>query len=115
MCCNYSILNQTKNGMLVLLKGCGNYQLTFNNLNFSLTPFELEHFTKYLTSIDCSFWETEYEHSIYDRKIPIPTLQTNLMLLLNRFEVQELLLLVNLKKTEKFLHSDEINYRLNWN
>ncbi len=115
MCCNYSILNQTENGMLVMLNGCGNYQLTFNNLNFNLTPFELEHFTNYLTNIDCSFWENEYENSIYERKIPIPTLQNNLMLLLNRQEVNELIALISLKKSEKLLQSKDINYRLNWN
>lgn len=101
--------------MLVMLNGCGNYQLTFNNLNFNLTPFELEHFTNYLTAIDCSFWENEYENSIYERKIPIPTLQNNLMLLLNRQEVNELIALISLKKSEKLLQSKDINYRLNWN
>ncbi len=101
--------------MLVMLNGCGNYQLTFNNLNFNLTPFELEHFTNYLTAIDCSFWESEYENSIYERKIPIPTLQNNLMLLLNRQEVNELIALISLKKSEKLLQSKDINYRLNWN
>ncbi len=101
--------------MLVLLKGCGNYQLTFNNLNFNLTPFELEHLTHFLKTIDCNYWEKEYENSIYEKKIPIPTLQTNLMILLNRFEVSELIELLSCKKTEKLLHAKDINYRLNWN
>lgn len=101
--------------MLVLLKGCGNYQLTFNNLNFNLTPFELKHLTHFLKTIDCNYWEKEYENSIYEKKIPIPTLQTNLMILLNRFEVNELIELLSFKKTEKLLKSKDINYRLNWN
>ena len=115
MCCNYSIINQTPNGMLVLLNGCGNYQLTFNNLNFNLTSFELEHLTNYLNQIDCDYWEKEYENSIYEKKIPIPTLQNNLIILLDRFEVKELIELLQLKRTEKLLKSREINYRLYWN
>lgn len=115
MCCKYSIVNQSENGMLVLLKGCGNYQLTFNNLNFNLTPSELEHLSKFLKTIDCKYWEKEYENSIYEKKIPIPTLQSNLMILLNRFEVSELIELLSFKKTEKLLKSKDINYGLHWN
>ncbi len=54
--------------MLIFLKGCGNYQLTFNNLNFSLTKEELIAFTNYLKRIDIDYWEKEYQHSIYKRK-----------------------------------------------
>ena len=63
--------------MLIFMKGCGNYQLTFNNLNFSLTEDELIGFANYLKRIDIDYWEKEYEHSIYIKKIPIPTLQSN--------------------------------------
>lgn len=38
--------------MLIFLKGCGNYQLTFNNLNFSLTEEELIAFKEYLKQIN---------------------------------------------------------------
>ena len=48
MCCNFTILKQTENGILVLLKGCGNYQLTYKNLNLNLTKFEINSFEKYL-------------------------------------------------------------------
>ena len=48
MCYNYSLLNKTKNGVLLWLKGCKNYQLTYKNLNFNLTEEELLAFENYL-------------------------------------------------------------------
>ena len=45
-------------------------------------------------NIDCDYWEKEYENSIYQKKIPIPTLQSNLIILLERYEVLELLILL---------------------
>ncbi|WP_309508542.1 DUF6686 family protein [Flavobacterium channae] len=115
MCCNYSILKQTQNGMLVLLKGCGNYQLTFNNLNFSLTKEELDAFKRYLKQIDVDYWEKEYKHSIYQKKIPIPTLQNNLIILINRFELNELLFLMNTNESEESLTYYDFKNNINWN
>ena len=112
MCCNYSILKQTQNGMLIFLKGCGNYQLTFNNLNFSLTEDELIAFANYLKRIDIDYWEKEYEHSIYQKKIPIPTLQTNFMILLERNEVNELLFLLDKPTSKEYLSVEGINYQI---
>lgn len=115
MCCNFTILKQTENGILVLLKGCGNYQLTYKNLNLNLTKFEINSFEKYLKNIDINYWEKEYENSIYERKIPIPTLQSNLMLLINRQELHELINLINYQTKKPFLKHDEINYCIIWN
>ena len=76
MCCNYSILKQTQNGMLIFLKGCGNYQLTFNNLNFSLTEDELIAFANYLKRIDIDYWKrntnTPFTKSKWSVRIPFP-------------------------------------------
>lgn len=52
MCCNYSIIKQTQNGIIIFMIGYGNFQLTFNNLNFSLTEDELIGFANYLKRID---------------------------------------------------------------
>jgi hypothetical protein len=114
MCCNYSILKQTQNGMLIFLKGCGNYQLTFNNLNFSLTKEELIAFTKYLKGIDIAYWEKEYEHSIYKKKIPIPTLQNNFIILITRLELYELLLLLSTESSNEMLSYHDLKNGIIW-
>ncbi|AKC20574.1 hypothetical protein IY39_07270 [Flavobacterium psychrophilum] len=81
-------------------------------MTFSLTPFELESFKIYLSKIDVSYWEKEYENSIYEKKIPIPTLQTNLMLLIDRFELYELIDLLNLKQRNVYLSVEDIKYTM---
>lgn len=101
--------------MLIFLKGCGNYQLTFNNLNFSLTEDELIAFKEYLKQINIEYWEKEYEHSIYKKKIPIPTLQSNFIILVNRFELYELLLLLNIDNTTEMLSYKDLKNGIFWN
>ena len=101
--------------MLIFLKGCGNYQLTFNNLNFSLSEDELIAFKKYLKQINIEYWEKEYEHSIYKKKIPIPTLQSNFIILVNRFELYELLLLLNIDNTTEMLSYNDLKNGISWN
>ncbi len=101
--------------MLIFLKGCGNYQLTFNNLNFSLSEDELIAFKKYLKQINIEYWEKEYERSIYKKKIPIPTLQSNFIILVNRFELYELLLLLNIDNTNEMLSYNDLKNGIFWN
>ncbi len=115
MCCNYSILKQTQNGMLIFLKGCGNYQLTFNNLNFSLTEEELIAFTNYLKRIDIDYWEKEYQNPIYKKKIPIPTLQNNFIILITRMELHELLLLLSTESSNEMLSYHDLKNGICWN
>ena len=105
-------LNTSLNGNLIKCTRSENFQLSYKNLTFSLTPFELESFKTYLSKIDASYWEKEYENSIYEKKIPIPTLQTNLMLLIDRNELYELLDLLNLKKGKIYLSVEDIKYPL---
>lgn len=101
--------------MLIFLKGCGNYQLTFNNLNFSLTEDELIAFKEYIKQINIEYWEKEYEHSIYKKKIPIPTLQSNFIILVNRFELYELLLLLNIDTSNEMLSYNDLKNGIFWN
>ena len=67
---------------------------------------------KYLKNIDCDYWEKEYENSIYQKKIPIPTLQTNFMILLERNEVNELLFLLDKPDSKEYLSVEDINYQI---
>jgi hypothetical protein len=115
MCYNYSLLNKTKNGVLLWLKGCKNYQLTYKNLNFNLTEEELLAFENYLKKVDIEYWEEEYKNSIYDKKIPIPTLQKNFIILLDRFEVFELIQLLQLSSNIHFINYTSIKNKIIWN
>jgi hypothetical protein len=69
----------------------------------------------YLNSIDSDYWEKEYENSIYEKKIPIPTLQNNFIILLNRYELEELKILVDFSHRARLLDPEEINYKMIYN
>lgn len=92
------------------------YQLLFNNLTFDLSAIEMTSFTNYIDQIDIDYWEREYRYSIFDKKIPIPTLQSNFIILLNRKEVEELRFLIDCIHEDRILRPAEINYQImpNW-
>jgi len=116
MCCNYKILKETENGILIFMNSCKKYQLSFNNLHFCFEKSELEAFKEYLGKVDISYWEKEYENSIYTRRIPIPTLQKNFVILIDRFELIELQNLMNFEtKRMGFLDFKEIKYNSSLN
>lgn len=110
--CNLKIINRTSNGILLHCQNRGMYQLLFNNLTFDLSSIEMTSFSNYLEQIDVDYWETEYKHSIYEKKIPIPTLQSNFIILLNRKELEELRFLVDSITQYKMLKPFEINYQI---
>lgn len=115
MCKFFKYLTKTANGSLVFCSKSNTYQLCFKNLNFDLTKIELESLVKYLKNIDCNYWEQEYKNSIYEKKIPIPTLQTNFMILLDRMEVYEILNLLDINEKKGFVKFDDIKYPINLN
>ncbi|UOB17992.1 DUF6686 family protein [Abyssalbus ytuae] len=112
MCHNIKITNRTKNGIVVACVDCKKYQVLFKNLNFNFSQYEYESFINYLRSIDAKGWEEEYKNSIYEKKIPIPTAQQNLIILIDSAELTEI--------KDLLLHSDylvplgcnDIDYRL---
>jgi hypothetical protein len=110
--CNLKILNRTSNGILLHCRHRDMYQLLFNNLTFDLSSVEMTSFANYLDQIDIDYWETEYKYSIYEKKIPIPTLQNNFIILLNRKELEELRFLVDCVTEYKILKPFEINYMM---
>jgi len=116
MCHNIRKISETNNGLLLKCTDCDIYQLVFNNLNFNFTSNELTGFKSYLEEIDEDFWEEEYKHSIYDKKIPIPTLQTNFIILFDKRELQELRTLLRMEQVAyRNLAFDEIRYALYMN
>ena len=110
--CNLKILNRTSNGILMHCEHRDMYQLLFNNLTFDFSSVEMTSFSNYLDQIDIDYWEREYKHSIYEKKIPIPTLQSNFIILLNRKEVEELRYLVDCISEFRILKPVEINYQI---
>ncbi len=113
--CNLKVLNRTSNGLLIFCPRNDMYQLSFNNLTLYLNSTEMCTFSNYLTKIDSDYWENEYENSIYEKKIPIPTLQANFIIMLNRKDLDELRRLMDLSKDYNILKSNEIDYKLFYN
>lgn len=113
MCYNFKIVSRTQNGIIVKTN-CDIYQLSYKNLNFNLTKTEFDSFLAYLIKIDCNYWEKEYENSIYEKKIPIPTLQSNFIILLDKIELFELITLMK-SSTEEFLRFKDFNNLDFWN
>ncbi|MDG3580934.1 hypothetical protein PSF86_00930 [Galbibacter sp. CAA-3] len=106
-------MNRSKNGILIYCKHNRMYQLLFNNLNFNFTEAEFESFHKYIFNLEVAYWEEEYKHSVYDKRIPIPTIQSNLLILLNKQEVEELILLIRLRTPSyEFIDFKDIDYKL---
>ena len=106
-------LNQTKNGFLVFCKDCGVFHLTFGNFYLELTENELYHFCAFLQDLDAGYWENKYCGCTLKRKIPIPTQQINLYLMLNRTELEELKHLVFFKERQKgmqLIHIEDVDY-----
>ncbi|MGC4039252.1 MAG: hypothetical protein QM710_00225 [Flavobacterium sp.] len=113
--CDVKVLNRTSNGILVFCPKKAMYQLLFNNLTFGLSQVELDTFFEYVKKIDCNYWEHEYRNSIYEKKIPIPTLQKNFIILFDRTEIYELKMLLNFKDKDEELKYEDIKYPLNLN
>lgn len=110
--CQIKILKRTKDGILIFCHHAEIYQLLFKNINFNLTSYELESFSKYIQNIDVHYWEQEYRNSLYNKHIPIPSLQANLMLLLDVSDLFELRELLNYQSKEiKIIPLQEIDYK----
>lgn len=111
--CKIELLKRTKNGILLQCKHSGVFQLLFKNLNFNLSQTEWNSFLNYVNSIDEFYWEQEYKNSIYEKKIPIPTVQPNLIILLDLAELTELRKLLAFEKgKDEFVGFYDIDYKL---
>ena len=113
--CNFRIIQKTTNGLLLFCPKGKCFQLTFNNLFFNLNSHELNGFIDFIEKIDFNYWELEYKNSIYKKRIPIPTMQSNLMIMLDKNELLELKILLKIFKENHILSFNEINYDLIFN
>lgn len=111
--CVPTFIKRTKNGMIVHCLCSDTYQLLFKNINYNLTYAELENFAQYIGAIDEEYWQQEYKNSVYEKKIPIPSLQSNLMILLDSVDLYELRELLNYKtKATRFMTFREIDHTI---
>ena len=55
MCCNFTKVKETKNGSLIYMNNCKKFQLSFNNLHFSLDQIELDTFKDFLRKVDIGY------------------------------------------------------------
>lgn len=110
--CDFKIIKKTTNGLLLFCQKANGFQLSFNNLFLNLSRYELNSFIDYLEKMDVDYWEQEYKNSIYSKKMPIPTVQSNLIILIDRHELLELKILLTNVHENTLLTSKLINYAL---
>ncbi|MEC3906161.1 DUF6686 family protein [Tamlana sp. 2201CG12-4] len=115
MCHNVKTLSKVKCGELSLCCQCSIYHLEFNNIYLEFNSNAFEQFKTYVLDIDMDYWECKYASSRIKRKIPIPSMQQNLVLVFIREEIRELQRLLSTSVTEVFnlyLNSNDIDYKL---
>ncbi|MEM9650072.1 MAG: DUF6686 family protein [Bacteroidota bacterium] len=112
MCDKIIPLKQTKNGFLLHCTCCETYHLTFGHFYLELNRKEMEHFKTYLEHLDPLYWENFYCSCSMKRKIPIPTLQLNLHIMLNRSELEELkgLLGISGASAQELIKAENVDY-----
>lgn len=111
MCGSLKTISKVKSGELTFCETCNCYHLEFNNLYFELSSFDLKKLKDFLLKIDIDYWERNYAHTSFKRKIPITSVNQNIVLMFNRQEIQELKTLVLEKKADNILNVDDIDYQ----
>ena len=114
MCHSVQVISKTKSGELSICETCKVYHLEFNNIYLELNTKQFLQLKKYIMSVEIAYWEHKYSCSKMKRKIPLPSLQENLVLMFNRQEVTELKILFSLKNNgyNDILKLQEIDYML---
>jgi hypothetical protein len=106
-------LKRTKDGLLIYCYCNKSFQLLFKNINLNFTQNEFDSFAQYIYTIDENYWEQEYCNSVYNKKIPIPSEQANLLILLDRVDLYELRELLNYQvRFSRMISFREIDYTI---
>lgn len=95
-------VSKIKDGELSFCSKCNIYQLEYNNIYLEFSIEEFEQFKEYIMGIEIEYWEQKYASAKVKRKIPIPSVQQNLVLMFKRQEILELQMLLNLTGIEIF-------------
>lgn len=111
MCQGLKIISKVRSGELTFCKSCNCYHLEFNNLYFELNAFDLKKLKNFLLKIDVDYWERNYAHTNFKRKIPITSINHNIVLMFNRYEIEELKTLLLKQKANVILNVDDIDYQ----
>jgi len=115
MCNRIKTLSKVKSGELSICCHCKIYHLEFNNIYLELNPDEFEKFKSYILDIEMDYWEQKYATAKVKRKIPIPSMQQNLVLMLKRQEIRELQFLLTtstINPSNEYLNISNIDYKL---
>ena len=90
LCHKLITLSKNKHGQLLHCKACQMTQLYFNNFYLEFTERDFRAFKRYISEIDIQFWESCPNRASLKRKIAIPTMQHNLVLIFCQQELQSL-------------------------
>lgn len=114
MCSEINIISKTKNGIVFKCKSCENYQVQFNNLEFSFTDKEYYYFNNYISSIDTGYYVHHFDDELHGKKIKLPVGHKNLLIAISIEELQELKLLFSHQSDFDFkiINLDAIHYKL---
>lgn len=114
MCHKIKILAKGKSGVLSLCDQCAIFHLEFNNVYFEFTQEQFKHFREYVLNIDADYWEDRYSCNAIRRKIPIPSMQENLVLMFNKQEIKQLTALLFYGESQhmSLLEIADIDYNL---
>jgi len=114
MCHKLKNIAKVKSGELSICSGCNSYQLIFNNLFFEFNQEDYMAFKNYILNIELDYIGQKYACSKLKRRIPIPSLQKNLLLIFNDQEIKELRTLLTTKSPSeyKLLEVKDIDYTL---
>ena len=115
MCYNLETISKVKSGELSICRQCEIYHLQFNNIYLEFNQKEFECFKTFVLHLDIAYYESKYASARVKRKIPIPSLQQNLVLMFNRGEINELKTLISNVSNDVFttlLKTEDIDYSL---
>ncbi|MDO5969278.1 hypothetical protein Q4Q35_05610 [Flavivirga aquimarina] len=94
MCNTIKTISKVKSGELSICLQCNIYRLEFNNIYLEFEQKEFEQFKTYILDLEMGYWEQRYASTKLKRKIPIPSMQHNLVLMFKQEEINELKTLV---------------------
>ncbi|KAA5823669.1 hypothetical protein FPF71_13305 [Algibacter amylolyticus] len=115
MCTKIKVLSKVKSGELYLCCQCEIYHLEFNNIYLELNKKEFKQFKSYILDLEIEYWQIKYASARVKRKIPIPSMQHNLVLMFNSQEILELKHLFSTTSNHVFtknLTTKDIDYTL---
>ncbi len=115
MCHNIKTISIVKSGELSICLQCDRYHLEFNNIYLEFNRKEFKKFKAYILDIKMDYWEHKYAFAKVKRKIPIPSMQQNLILMFKRQEILELQALLTHMSEDIFLtllRTKDIDYTL---